>query len=123
GMSAIQFAVATAVSVTVAFVAEKPSTVQIVSAWFPILYCGLLSGCLGYTLQIVGQKYTDPTSASLLMSLESVFAVLAGALLLGERMSGREIVGCVIMFSAVILVQVPLPKRKRRRGDRAGPEK
>ena len=72
-----------------------------------------MSGGLGYTLQIVAQKFTDPTIASLLMSLESVFAVLAGALLLNERMTGRELLGCVIMFAAIVMVQVPLPEKKK----------
>ena len=76
------------------------------SAAIPILYCGIVSGGIGYTLQIIAQKYTDPTVASLLMSLESVFAVIAGALLLGERMSTRELIGCVIMFAAIVLVQI-----------------
>ncbi len=58
---------------------------------------------------IVAQKFTDPTVASLLMSLESVFAVLAGALLLGEQMSSRELLGCAVLFAAIILVQLPLP--------------
>ena len=66
-------------------------------------------GGVGYTLQIIAQRMTDPTIASLLMSLESVFAVLAGALLLQERMSARELLGCVIMFAAIVLVQIPLP--------------
>ncbi len=91
---------------------------------FPILYAGLMSGAVGYTLQILGQRDTDPTVASLLMCLESVFAVLTGTLLLGERMSLREGLGCVIMFIAVILAQLsPLlsPKllsllRKKRSG-------
>ena len=64
-------------------------------------------------LQMVAQRYTDPTIASLLMSLESVFAVIAGALLLGERMTARELAGCVIMFAAIVLVQIPLPERRR----------
>ena len=113
GMSAIQFAVATAVSTVVAFMAEKPTVGKLADAWIPIIYCGLVSGCIGYTLQIVGQKFTDPTSASLLMSLESVFAVITGALFLGERMSAKETVGSAVMFLAVILVQIPLPKRKK----------
>ena len=121
GISAIQFAVAAVISVAVAFIAEKPAADKIAAAWLPIVYCGLVSGCIGYTLQILGQKYTDPTSASLLMSLESVFSVLTGALFLGERMSVREIAGCVIMFAAVILVQIPLPKRAKRREDSGGP--
>ena len=63
------------------------------------------------TLQMIAQRFTDPTVASLLMSLESVFAVIAGALLLGEQMSSRELLGCVVMFTATILVQIPLPER------------
>ena len=111
-MSAIQFATAAVLSAAAAFIAETPSWDKVASAAIPILYCGLMSGGLGYTLQIVAQRWTDPTVASLLMSLESVFAALAGAVLLGERMSARELIGCVVMFVAIILVQVPLPKRK-----------
>ena len=94
------------ISSIAALILEQPSWGKIVSAAIPILYCGLISGGLGYTLQIIAQKFTDPTVASLLMSLESVFAVIAGALLLGERMTGREILGCVIMFAAIVLVQI-----------------
>ncbi|MBQ7700087.1 MAG: DMT family transporter [Clostridia bacterium] len=111
-MSAIQFATATVISTAAAFIAEQPSMDKIISAAVPILYCGLVSGGVGYTLQIVAQKFTDPTVASLLMSMESVFAVIAGVLLLHESMSVREIIGCVVMFVAIILVQIPLPKRK-----------
>ena len=84
------------------------------AAALPILYCGLISGGVGYTLQIVAQKFTDPTIASLLMSLESVFAVIAGALLLHETMSTRELVGCIVMFAAIILVQIPTPKKTKK---------
>ena len=105
-ISAIQFASCTVISSIAALILEQPSWAKIVSAAIPILYCGLISGGLGYTLQIIAQKYTDPAVASLLMSLESVFAVIAGALLLGERMSGREIMGCAIMFAAIVLVQI-----------------
>ena len=94
-ISAIQFASCTAISSIAAMILEQPSLAKIVSA-----------AILGYTLQIIAQKYTDPAVASLLMSLESVFAVIAGALLLGERMSGREIMGCAIMFAAIVLVQI-----------------
>ena len=109
-ISAIQFATATVISTVIAFIAETPSWDGIVAALVPILYCGLISGGLGYTLQMVGQKYTDPAIASLLLSMESVFALIAGVILLSESMSGREIIGCVIMLAAIILVQ--LPKRK-----------
>ena len=85
---------------------EQPSLDKVLSAAIPILYCGLISGGVGYTLQIIAQKYTDPTIASLLMSLESVFAVIAGAVLLGERMSVRELLGCIVMFAAIVLVQL-----------------
>lgn len=105
-ISAIQFASCTAISSVAALILERPSWDQIVSAIVPILYCGIVSGGVGYTLQIVAQKFTDPTVASLLMSLESVFAVIAGAILLGERMTPRELLGCVIMFAAIVLVQI-----------------
>lgn len=105
-ISAIQFASCTVISAIAAVILEQPTWGKIVSAAIPILYCGLISGGLGYTLQIIAQKFTDPTIASLLMSLESVFAVIAGALLLGERMSSRELLGCVVMFAAIALVQI-----------------
>ena len=105
-ISAIQFAACTVLSAIAAVILEQPTWDKIVSAAIPILYCGLISGGLGYTLQISAQKFTDPTIASLLMSLESVFAVIAGALLLGERMSTRELMGCVVMFAAIVLVQI-----------------
>lgn len=113
GISAVQFAAVTVISGAAALLTESPSMDKLVSAAVPILYCGIVSGGIGYTLQIVGQKYTDPTVASLLMSLESVFAVLAGSLLLKERMSPRELAGCIIMFAAVILVQIPLPGKRQ----------
>ena len=105
-ISAIQFATCTVISSVAALILEAPTVDKIVSAAIPILYCGIISGGAGYTLQIVAQKFTDPTIASLLMSLESVCAVIAGALILGERMATRELIGCVIMFAAIILVQI-----------------
>ncbi len=112
-ISAIQFATATVISAVAAAVFETPTAEKIASALVPILYCGLVSGGIGYTLQIVAQKYTDPTIASLLMSMESVFAMIAGTVLLGEQMTARELTGCLIMFAAIVLVQIPLPKRDR----------
>ncbi len=76
----------------------------------PLLYSGLLSGGVGYTLQVVAQKDTDPTVASMLLCLESVFAVIAGAIILHEVMSGREIFGCVLMFVAIVCAQLPEKK-------------
>ena len=112
-ISAIQFTTVAVISSVAAFIAEEPSWQKVISAAIPILYCGIVSGGIGYTLQMIAQKYTDPTIASLLMSLESVFAVIAGALLLGERMTARELAGCIIMFAAIVLVQIPLPSRRR----------
>ena len=112
-LAAIQFATAAVVSAVIAYVTENPDRAGITAAAVPILYCGVVSGGIGYTLQIVAQRFTDPTVASLLMSLESVFAVIAGAVLLGEQMSSRELLGCVVMFAATILVQIPLPGEKK----------
>lgn len=108
-LAAIQFATAAVVSAVIAAFTENPDRAGIVAAAVPILYCGVVSGGIGYTLQIVAQKFTDPTIASLLMSLESVFAVIAGSVLLGEQMSSRELLGCAVMFAATVLVQIPLP--------------
>ena len=111
-ISAIQFVTVTVISTVAAFIFETPSIEKLTSAILPIIYCGIVSGGIGYTLQIVAQKYTEPTIASLLMSMESVFAVIAGVILLHEHMSIRELSGCIIMFAAIILVQIPLPSKK-----------
>lgn len=113
GVAAVQFATVALLSWPTAFFTEQPSWNKLISAGIPILYCGLMSGGLGYTFQLVAQKYTDPAPASLLMSMESVFAVIAGTLLLQERMSQRELLGCLVMFAAIILVQIPLPIKKK----------
>ena len=110
-ISAIQFAAAFVISTVMAIITENPSMDKIVSAIIPILYCGIVSGGIGYTLQIIGQKYTEPATASLLMSMESVFALIAGVVLLNEKMSIRELVGCIIMFAAIVLVQIPSFKK------------
>ena len=80
-------------------------------AWIAILYAGVMSCGVAYTLQIVGQEDVNPTVASLLMSLESVFSVLAGAVLLQEYLNFRELAGCVLIFAAVILAQLPVKSR------------
>lgn len=105
-MSCIQFAVTGVLSLISAFLFEEPNFRQLWQGWLPLLYAGVLSSGVAYTLQIVGQKNLHPTVASLLMSLESAFAVLAGWALLHERLSGRELIGCVLMLCAVVLVQV-----------------
>lgn len=101
-----EFLVTGGLSMLIALFTEEIRPDGIWEAAIPILYTGLLSGSLGYTLQIIGQRDVNPTVASLIMCLESVFAVLTGAVLLGERMNGREIAGCVLMFIAAILAQI-----------------
>jgi drug/metabolite transporter (DMT)-like permease len=89
------------------FITGEQNTIEgLKGAYIEILYLGVMSSGVGYTLQMVGQRDTNPTLASILMSLESVFAVLAGTLF-GERLSLREGVGCIIMFAAIILAQLP----------------
>ena len=115
-LSCTQFFVCGVLSVGISLFTETVTAEGIRGAMIPLLYAVILSGAVGYTLQIVAQRDTNPTVASLMMCLESVFAVLSGALILGERMSGREAAGCAIMFTAVILAQLsPLIAGKRRR--------
>ena len=109
-LACIQFAVAAVESLAVALPAEGFSAQAIAQGIVPILYAGLISGGIGYTLQIVAQKDGDPTVVSLLLSLESFFAVVSGALLLHERLTPREYLGCALMLCAVILVQLPEKK-------------
>ena len=93
---------------------EEPNMEAITACWLPLMYAGILSMGVAFTLQIVGQKYLDSAPASIIMSLESVFAVLAGWLILGETMTTAETIGCVLMFAAVILSQIPIPLRKKQ---------
>lgn len=86
---------------------ERPDIKNIMAAALPVLYAGILSSGVGYTFQIIGQKGMNPTVASLIMSLESVISVLAGWLILGQTLTGREAAGCVLAFAAIILVQLP----------------
>lgn len=116
-MSCIQFFVCGTLGIIPMFVVDMKHSLDGIrqllplltssEAWIPILYAGVLSCGVGYTLQILGQKGLNPTIASLLMSLESVFSVLAGWIILGETMKGKEILGCVFIFIAIILAQLP----------------
>lgn len=106
-MSCIQFFVAGALGIICMFIFESPDIRQILSVWFPIIYAGVFSAGIGYTLQIIGQKDADPAAASLILSLESVFAVITGALILHEKMTLIELLGCVVIFAAVIIAQLP----------------
>ena len=105
-LSCVQFAVSGAISCVLMFLFETPQLPAIRSALLPILYSGVMSCGVGYTFQIVGQKYTEATIATLIMCLESVFGVLAGALLLNEILTVREVLGCEIMFVAIVLSQL-----------------
>ena len=111
-MSCIQFFFCAILSGIGMLIFEQPSFANILAAWKPILYAGAMSSGVGYTLQIVGQKGMNPAVASLIMSLESVISVIAGWLILGQALSGREIFGCVLMFGAIVLAQ--LPERKKQ---------
>lgn len=111
-MSCVQFLTAGGISVLLMFMFESPTWAHIFAARSSILYSGVMSCGVAYTLQILGQKRTDPTSATLIMSLESVFAALSGWLILHESFSLREFLGCVLVFAAVILSQIPLSQKK-----------
>lgn len=116
-MSCIQFFVSGVLAGSVALFSEGfTAPVVLLGAWLPILYSGVLSSGAGYTLQMIAQKHTSPAMASLLMSLESVFAALAGWLLLSQRLTTKEFIGCVIMFAAILLAQTPdfLASRKAK---------
>lgn len=114
-MACIQFAVAAIVMTPVMFALENPSVSGLLSAWMTIAYAGILSSGVGFTLQIVAQKDTDPTTATLIMSLESVFAAVSGCLFLNEVLLPKEILGCILVFVAVILAQVPLPVKSKEK--------
>lgn len=110
-LSCIQFFVSALWAALGMLIFETPSLAAIANCAVPILYAGVLSGGAGYTLQILGQQYTSPTVASLLMSLESVFAAIFGWILLHQALSPRELLGCGLMFTAIILAQLPQQKK------------
>ncbi len=109
-LSCLQFLISGAVGMIFMFIFETPRINDILACTLPILYAGIFSCGLAYTFQIIGQKHVSPAVASLLMSFESVFAALSGALILGEHFSSRELIGCLLMFCAVILAQLPEKK-------------
>lgn len=106
-LSCIQFLVCSLLSFLMMVLTEHPSMAAVMTAWQPILYAGILSCGVAYTLQVVAQTSLNPVIASLIMSLESVISAIAGWLVLGQHLSGREIAGCVVMFAAIILAQLP----------------
>jgi drug/metabolite transporter (DMT)-like permease len=114
-LSSLQFLIAGAICCLIGFPLEKPVLNDFVAGLWPLLYTGIMSSGIAYTLQIVGQRDADPTVASLIFSLEAVFAALGGYFLLNQRLSNRELLGCAIMFAAVILVKLPIRLRKTPR--------
>ena len=106
-MSATQFIVAGLLSIVCMFLFEKPQINDILASWWPIVYAGVFSCAIAYTLQIVGQRYVPPTEASLIFCLESVFSLLAGTIFLHERMKAINYIGCLLIFIAVVLSQWP----------------
>jgi drug/metabolite transporter (DMT)-like permease len=106
-VSFVQMTFAGLISLICAFIFEEPRIANISAAWLPIAYAGVLSCGVAYTLQIVGQKYAEPTVASIVMSLESVFGALGGALILLQVPSLPELAGCALMFAATVISQLP----------------
>lgn len=110
-LSCIQFFVAGLFCAVPTLLFEKPAVSDVLAAWAPILYAGALSCGVAYTLQVVAQKHVEPTLASLTLSLESVFSVLAGWLLLHQTLTARELAGCALVFCAIVLAQLPSRKK------------
>lgn len=118
-LSCLQFFVCGLLDMIFALLLEKPQIAPLLDGWISIAYAGIMSCGIAYTLQIVGQKYTDPTSASILMSLESVFSTLTTVVLIacgwnltGGNLAAKEICGCVFMFIAILFVQLPERRSK-----------
>lgn len=116
-LSCIQFFTCAVISAVFMLIFEKPSLENLCSAAVPILYAGIGSCGIAYTLQIIGQKYTKPTVASLILSLESVFAVLAQIVIMHIVPSNREIIGCLLVFAAIIAAQLPSFGKKTQSGN------
>ena len=107
-LSLAEFLVVSVESTAAALLFETPSAAQFAENALPILYCGIMSSGVAYTLQILGQRDLNPAIASLIMCLESVFSALGGWMLLHQNLSAREVFGCVLIFAAVVLAQLPL---------------
>ena len=114
-ISCIQFFTCGILSGIPMLFSEHPSVGSMLDAKWSILYAGVLSSGVAYTLQVVAQKNVNPTVASLIMCLESVVAVLAGWIILGQGMSSREIWGCALMFAAIVVAQLPVPEKMKER--------
>ena len=114
-LSAGQFLVAFLLQAPFMFIFESPKIESIMSAWIPVLFCGVLSSGIAYTIQIVAQKQIPPTIASIVMSMESVFAIFASVALGREKFSLIEYIGCAVIFTAILVAQLPT-KSKHQAG-------
>ena len=114
-LSCLQFLTAGLMSLIPAFLFETPHLADILACWKPIAYAGILSSGVAYTLQIIGQRGLHPAVAALIMSLESVISALSGWLVLGDVLTKKEFLGCILVFAAVVLAQVPLPSAGQKK--------
>lgn len=110
-----QFLVAGIIEIPFMFIFETPNIQNVMKAVIPILYCGILSSGIGFTIQVYTQKQIEPTIASIIMALESVFAIIFASIILEEKYTPLEIIGCVAIFASVIITQLPIDKLKIRR--------
>ena len=116
-LSCLQFLFAGIWSTILALIFDTISPQVLLDCALPLLYVGVFSCGVGYTLQILAQKDSNPTVVTILLSLESVFAVISGAIILHQQMTGREYLGCVLMFAAVVLAQIPMPQKKEAKAE------
>ncbi len=114
-LNVLQAGVCAVLSAVSTLFTEKVQWQAVLDCWLPLSYAGFLSMGAAYSLQIIGQRSLESTTASLIMSLESVFAVIFGGLILGERLTDWEITGCLLVFAAVILAQIPIPVKVREK--------
>ena len=110
-LSQLQFLCSGIVGLAIALIAEQPALSAVLAGALPLLYQALIPTAGGYTLQVIGQRYADSTTAALIMSTEAIFAAILGALILKEAMSARELLGAAIIFAAVIIAQLEIPRR------------
>lgn len=113
-LSCIQFATCSILSLIAALIFEEISIKGISQALVPILYGGLLSVGVAFTLQVVAQKSTKPSHAAIILSMESVFGAIGGALLLGESMSSRGYIGCILIFGGILVSQIKFFPKKHK---------
>jgi len=114
-LTIVQFLVAGVIEIPFMFIFETPNIQNVMNAIIPILYCGILSSGIGFTIQVYTQKQIEPTIASMIMALESVFAIIFSIIFLGDEYTLKETLGCIAIFVSVIITQLPIDKLKIRR--------